>query len=59
MEFKEVVKNRYSCKKFSADGEKPVDKYFSYLDKEDFVDLVLWVDQVLSQEYEGKTAKKE
>lgn len=43
----------------TADGEKPVDKYFSYLDKEDFVDLVLWVDQVLSQEYEGKTAKKE
>ncbi len=42
-----------------SDGEKAVDKYFSYLDKEDFVDLVLWVDQVLSQEYKGKTAKKE
>lgn len=35
----------------STDGEKPVDKYFTYLDKEDFVDLVLWVDQVLSLEY--------
>jgi hypothetical protein len=32
-------------------GDEPVNKYFSYLDKEDFVDLVLWVDQVLSQEY--------
>ena len=43
----------------TADGEKPVDKYFSYLDKEDFVDLVLWVDQVLSKEYEGKTEDKD
>lgn len=34
-----------------TDGDKPVDKYFTYLDKEDFVDLVLWVDQVLSLEY--------
>ncbi|MBR1422064.1 MAG: hypothetical protein IJ571_01300 [Ruminococcus sp.] len=35
----------------TAVGDEPVNKYFSYLDKEDFVDLVLWVDQVLSQEY--------
>ena len=41
----------------SSDGEKPVDKYFTYLDKEDFVDLVLWVDQVLSLEYEEDNSK--
>lgn len=38
----------------SAEDGQPVNKYFSYLDKEDFADLILWADQVLSLEYEKK-----
>ena len=35
----------------AAEGEA-VNKYFSYLDKEDFADLILWCDQVLAEEYQ-------
>lgn len=35
----------------SAEDGQTVNKYFSYLDKEDFADLILWADQVLSLEY--------
>lgn len=33
-------------------NEQPVNKYFSVLSKETFVDLVNWVDEALSKEYE-------
>lgn len=33
-------------------GEQQVNKYFTILDKESFISLVQWVDQVLSQEYD-------
>lgn len=35
----------------AAEGEA-VNKYFSYLDKEDFADLILWCEQVLAEEYQ-------
>ena len=35
----------------STSGDQPVNKYFSKLDKESFISLVQWVDQVLSKEY--------
>ena len=41
----------YCLTDHSVDGEQPVNKYFSVLDKESFVSLVKWVDQVLSTEY--------
>lgn len=36
----------------SGSGEQQAKKYFTILDKESFVSLVQWVDQVLSEEYE-------
>lgn len=38
----------------TAEGE-PVNKYFSYLDKEDFADLILWSEQVLAEEYQKQS----
>ncbi|MBR1864725.1 MAG: hypothetical protein IJ806_11635 [Ruminococcus sp.] len=38
----------------SAVGDNPSCKFFSMLDKESFVSLVQWVDQVLSKEYQGR-----
>ena len=36
----------------TAVSDSAVDnKYFSYLDKESFVSIVLWIEQVLSKEY--------
>ena len=37
-------------------GSQQVNKYFSLLDKESFVSLVQWADQVLSSEYETAAA---
>ncbi len=41
----------YCLTDFLTANEQPMNKYFSRLDKESFVSLVLWVDQVLSKEY--------
>ncbi|MBP1532680.1 MAG: hypothetical protein IK999_00915 [Ruminococcus sp.] len=41
----------YCLTDHSPVGEQQVNKYFSLLDKESFVSLVQWVDQVLSEEY--------
>lgn len=38
-----------------TDDSQQVNKYFSYLDKEDFADLILWSEQVLSQEYQKQS----
>ena len=40
------------CLTDNNSGEQAANKYFTKLDKESFVSLVQWVDQVLSQEYE-------
>lgn len=42
----------YCLTDFLTANEQPMNKYFSRLDKESFVSLVLWVDQVLAAEYE-------
>lgn len=41
----------YCLTDFLTANEQPMNKYFSRLDKESFVSLVQWVDQVLSLEY--------
>lgn len=42
----------YCLTDHSGNGEHQSEKYFTILDKESFVSLVKWVDQVLSAEYE-------
>lgn len=39
-------------------GDQQVNKYFSLLDKESFVSLVQWADQVLSAEYETAASEE-
>lgn len=46
-----VSADGYCLTDSAAHGDQPMNKYFSRLDKESFVSLVLWVDQVLSEEY--------
>ena len=41
----------YCLTDHAVSGDQQVHKYFSILDKESFVSLVKWVDQVLSSEY--------
>lgn len=41
----------YCLTDFLTANEQPMNKFFSHLDKESFVSLVLWVDQVLVNEY--------
>ncbi|WP_295210384.1 hypothetical protein [Ruminococcus sp.] len=49
-----ISSDGYCLTETQSDDTQQVNKYFSYLDKEDFADLILWTDDVLSGEYQSK-----